>query len=304
MPTDSMQLKNVEDVSNFFKTLKILPEEIFTIEKSIHDKNIDPEKLFSIPEESILERLGVTHLHESWGKLFYELIRNHKSIQKDREEAAGAAERAEEAKTKMFNEDGDNARQTIFKLQSELYVKYVEMLTSNKKYELTKELDAIISVAKKEEKRLGEEVIGTCLKKYKTLRQRWAFIQKIQIPKKQMKNRQPNICTDFNDNFLRSNIDEEGLEDRLKHFIIMSHFFHCLLKQQMESVIENVNGAKNPQELDLEYDQFVLPFNDDLHVDGNKRANLTIGPIKRIERAVVKAKEYGESLNTIFIFIY
>ena len=72
----------------------------------------------------------------------------------------------------------------------------------------------------------------------------------------------------------------------------------------MKLVIDNVNNADNPQTLGLDYSDFNLPFNDDLHVTGKKRANLTIGPVKHVERALLKNEEYGELLSTKFMFIH
>ena len=78
-------------------------------------------------------------------------------------------------KKKNLNEEGDNARKRLFELQSELYVQYVNMVTraqvkdydstkgskstSNKEKLMDKLCDEIIKVAKKEEKRLGKNVI-------------------------------------------------------------------------------------------------------------------------------------------------
>ena len=72
----------------------------------------------------------------------------------------------------------------------------------------------------------------------------------------------------------------------------------------MKIVIDNVNNADNPQTLGLDYSDFNLPFNDDLRVTGKKRANLTIGPVKHVERALLKTEEYGELLSTKFMFIH
>jgi len=65
----------------------------------------------------------------------------------------------------------------------------------------------------------------------------------------------------------------------------------------MEKVTEKINNAKNPQELGLPHDDFELPFNDSFAVSGGKRASLSIGPIKKAERALKKAKEYEEEMK-------
>ena len=267
----------------------------------------------------MLELLQIARLHDGWGELFYQVMKTHRSLQKDREQAEGATIRAENAKKEMFNEEGDNARKRLFELQSELYVQYVNMViptldkdydstkgsksTSNKKKSMDKLCDEIVKVAKIEEERLGKNVIQTCLNKYKAFKERWTFIISLQnIPDDQIRIHQPSI-TQFSGSFLRSTNVEDHLQDRLKHLIVMSNFFHSFFEQQMKTVIENVNNAENIQALGLDYNTFFLPFNDDMQVNENKRANLTIGPIKRVDRALEKAKEYGELLNVIFMFI-
>jgi hypothetical protein len=62
----------------------------------------------------------------------------------------------------------------------------------------------------------------------------------------------------------------------------------------MEKVTDAVNEALNPQSLGLGADDFVLPFNEDWLAPNGKRATLSFGPIKRTERALKKAREYGE----------
>eukprot|EP00957_Ditylum_brightwellii_P061663 4679071-Ditylum_brightwellii.AAC.1 len=88
-PTDEMDLETVEDVVLFFEKLNIQPEEIPQMKTSIRNKNINAEKFFAIQDATaMLDAIGMSNLHISWGNAFYRLMKAHQSIQKDRAQSS------------------------------------------------------------------------------------------------------------------------------------------------------------------------------------------------------------------------
>ena len=84
--------------------------------------------------------------------------------------------------------------------------------------------------------------------------------------------------------------------ERLEHLVALSKALNAFFQRQMEKVTDAVNEALNPQSLGLAADDFGLPFNDNLRANNGKRVALSFGPIKRADRALKKAHEYGEFL--------
>ena len=79
----------------------------------------------------------------------------------------------------------------------------------------------------------------------------------------------------------------------------LSKALNAFFQRQMEKVTDAVNEALNPQSLGLDAGDFGLPFNDNLRANNGKRVALSFGPIKRADRALKKAHEYGEFLFII-----
>ena len=87
--------------------------------------------------------------------------------------------------------------------------------------------------------------------------------------------------------------------ERLEHLVALSKALNAFFQRQMEKVTDAVNEALNPQSLGLDAGDFGLPFNDNLRANNGKRVALSFGPVKRADRALKKAHEYGEFLFII-----
>ena len=167
-------------------------------------------------------------------------------------------------------------------------------------------LERIADLAKQEEARLGAEVTATCLAKYKSLKERWAFLAKLLTPE-EVWNVQPIANTSFglerNGECEASPLGSTGGDnphlERLEHLVALSKALNAFFQRQMEKVTDAVNEALNPQSLGLDAGDFGLPFNDNLRANNGKRVALSFGPIKRADRALKKAHEYGEFLFII-----
>eukprot|EP00565_Helicotheca_tamesis_P000332 CAMPEP_0185740894 /NCGR_PEP_ID=MMETSP1171-20130828/38665_1 /TAXON_ID=374046 /ORGANISM="Helicotheca tamensis, Strain CCMP826" /LENGTH=914 /DNA_ID=CAMNT_0028412825 /DNA_START=214 /DNA_END=2956 /DNA_ORIENTATION=- len=195
-------------------------------------------------------------------------------------------------------------------------------------------IDKIREEASKEQSRLGSEVIEVCLDKYKALEERWSLLEHLpKISSDKSRNCQPIANTSFGVSegepspFGSTKGNNPNLE-RLEHLVFLSRGFAKFFERQMELITRKVNNAKNPQALGLHHDEYMkfferqmelitgkvnnaknpqalglhhdeymLPFNDNLTATGGKRAHLTMGPIKKAERALKKAKEYEEEMN-------
>mmetsp|Transcript_149 Transcript_149/g.187 ORF Transcript_149/g.187 Transcript_149/m.187 type:complete len:702 (+) Transcript_149:221-2326(+) len=320
IPTEELDLDTVDDVVNFYKCLNVQPKKLPTMEENIRKKKINASKLFAIPDgKTMLASLGVSDMADGWGLLFYNLMKYHQKIQDDRKQSSGAAERAAKALNKM---DNKTVRHTLYDLQCKLFTNYFKLvmpslqnhsecvnnsklMADDVKEELHEILEQIQSVAKDEESRLGSEVTELCLDKYKALEERWTKLESLpELSRDKKRNSQPIANTNFGvrssnckaSPFGSTNGNSPDLE-RLEHFVLMSRFLAVFFERQMLLVTEKVNKAENPQELGLSYDEFVLPFNNSLAATGGKRANLTMGPIKKAGRALKKAKEYEQEMK-------
>ena len=147
---------------------------------------------------------------------------------------------------------------------------------------------------------------ATCLAKYKSLKERWAFLGKLLTPE-EVWNVQPIANTSFglerNGECEASPLGSTGGDnphlERLEHLVALSKALNAFFQRQMEKVTDAVNEALNPQSLGLDAGDFGLPFNDNLRANNGKRVALSFGPIKRADRALKKAHEYGEFLFII-----
>ena len=269
--------------------------------------------------------------HEGWGPRFFNIVQAHKSLQGDRGQATGASARAAEALQKM---DNPAVRCELFELQRELFVEYSKTVfpslvtggansslsstsassslsssplppvkAATVEAALSDSLEQIAALVKQEEARLDGEVTATCLAKYQALKERWAYLEKLPtIAPEDACNAQPVANLSYG-------IQRDGqcdaspfgstggsypLLERLEHLVALSKAVNACFQRQMEKVTDAVNEALNPQSLGLGADDFVLPFNEDWLAPNGKRATLSFGPIKRTERALKKAREYGE----------
>ena len=158
---------------------------------------------------------------------------------------------------------------------------------------------------------------ATCLAKYKSLKERWAFLAKLPAPE-EIWNVQPIANTSYGiqrkvkgkffgiqrkgvceASPLGSTGGDNPHLERSEHLMALSKAFNAFFQRQMEKVTDAVNEALNPQSLGLDAGDFGLPFNDNLRANNGKRVALSFGPIKRADRALKKAHEYGEFLFII-----
>ena len=337
LPTEQLDLATVADVVNFFETLGINPggNSLTTIKENIEKEKVDAAKLFAVFDGDAMHKLLDPTMHKDWGKVFYNIVQNHKALQDDRAQSSGAAALAAEALKHM---DNPAVRHELFELQRKLFVEYSEKAfpslvrgvasaprssssSSSSSSSLLSSpplsaaevdvalhdlLERIADLAKQEEARLGAEVTATCLAKYKSLKERWAFLGKLLTPE-EVWNVQPIANTSFglerNGECEASPLGSTGGDnphlERLEHLVALSKALNAFFQRQMEKVTDAVNEALNPQSLGLAADDFGLPFNDDLRANNGKRVALSFGPIKRADRALKKAHEYGEFLFII-----
>ena len=116
MPTDEMELKTVDDVVEFLKTLNMIPDHIPTIEENLRSEDIGAAELFAASNNDAMnELLGLGLLvYEFNEDIYYNIVKRHKIIQEDRAQSSGAAERALEA---LKNMDKPQARDEMFDKQ-------------------------------------------------------------------------------------------------------------------------------------------------------------------------------------------
>jgi len=292
------------------------------IEKNLRSGNVDAAQLFAVSNiKDMADLLGV---HESWGRFYYNLVKNHKAIQDDRAQSSGAAVRAAEALKKM---DKPSVRRELYELQRKFYQRYFEIVLSSLNTSvgrhssppyaavltaaevnavLKESLDRIAELAKEEESRLGKEVTAACLDKYRALKERWSCLENLPLPIV-IVNVQPIANTSFGLRRTTSTMCDAsplgstgGCDpdlERLEHLGAMSKILNVFFQRQMKRVTKAVNKALNPQSLGLSVEKFPLPFNNDMLAAGGERAALTFGPIKKAARALNKAKEYEQEMK-------
>eukprot|EP00592_Proboscia_alata_P029738 CAMPEP_0194446954 /NCGR_PEP_ID=MMETSP0176-20130528/128731_1 /TAXON_ID=216777 /ORGANISM="Proboscia alata, Strain PI-D3" /LENGTH=978 /DNA_ID=CAMNT_0039273741 /DNA_START=121 /DNA_END=3057 /DNA_ORIENTATION=+ len=315
--TEHLDIFTVDDVVEYFEKLGVRSDRSKTIKQNLQNSNTNATALFNIPDAKSMGNLLDPLMHEDWGEIFQNIVQTHAIIQKDRMQSKGAVQRAAEA---IKNMDNSSIRRKLFKLQQDVFLQYSKAicfdLTSPLSWEysfssltqserldvnttnniLRKTVQDIITLAQGEEERLGNEVTTVCLQKYQALEDRWAYVEKLPSPKKE------NSCTQ--QPILSNSIGIEGtnrgsnlVEERLTHLVSTAKALSAFFRQQIALLTDLLNKAQNPQAMGLDFNDFPLPFNESLLVNGGKRANYTFGPIKQVERALKKAEEYKKEMD-------